>query len=78
MKIEKIVDELCSHQINKEQALDRLYNIIESYKTKNHLDASITNVSFDINDNLYLKIELRYQYSKINLFEIGQKIGIIP
>lgn len=79
MKINKIIDMLCRHEINKEQAVDLIEEIVETLKSKKAVKFFVEQVAFSSeNNDAILNLRAPYSYYKIEgKVEIGDSIDVI-
>lgn len=79
MKIEQIIDKLCSHELSKTEAHERINEIINGMRNNNAIQFDVEDVSFSLPDNHgFLKLKIPFQYSEIeNLINKGDKVDVV-
>jgi hypothetical protein len=78
MKVSKIIDDLCSHEISKSEAIDMLTDIINGFRQNKSLEFVVEEIGFNINNDGILKIKIPYKYDEIkNRINQGDKIDVM-
>ncbi len=79
MKIERIINDLLSRDINKYEALNKIKEITDGLRNKASFEFVIEEVGFTVEQNhCYMKIKLPYGYNEVgNKFNKGDKIDVI-
>ena len=78
-KVKDIIEQLCNHEISKQDAIDEIASITDGLRKNNALEFNVEEVCFSIEDNHgYLKLKLPYQYSKIEgRVKSGDKVDVV-
>lgn len=78
MKVKEIIEKLCSHEISKQDAIEKITVITDGLRRNNALEFTVEEVGFISGDNHgYLKLKLPYQYSKMqNKVSKGDKVDV--
>jgi hypothetical protein len=79
MKINEIIEKLCSHEITKNQAIEAISIIVNGFRNNNAIEFTVESVGFTIESKHgILELKLPYQYSRIeNKVKKGDKIDVI-
>jgi len=78
MKIETIITDLLSHDINKSEAINKLKEITNGLRNKNSIEMEVESIAFSVENNHgFIKLKKPYGYSKIEgLINKGDKVDI--
>jgi hypothetical protein len=63
MRIAEIIDQLCSHQISKSDAIEKLRDIVEEQRCCAGFDYFVNEVGETVSEECYLKL-YSYSYTK--------------
>lgn len=79
MKIEEIIDKLCSHEISKHEAIEELTTITKGLRKNKALEFEVTYVAYTAENNHgILHLKLPYQYSKMgNRVKVGDSVDVV-
>jgi hypothetical protein len=79
MKVKKIIEKLCNHEISKDQAIEEMSCIINSLRRCKSLEFNVEQVSVSVENNHgYLRLKLPYQYSKMrDKVRVGDKVDVV-
>ena len=78
MKIETIITDLLSHDINKSEAISRLKGITNGLRSKNSIEMEVDSIAFSVENNHgFIKLKKAYGYSEIEgLINKGDKVDV--
>jgi len=79
MKINKIIDSLCNHEISKREAIAQLTEITNGLRKNSAIEFIVEEVSYSIeNNHAFLKLKLPYRYDEIkDKVKRGDKLDVI-
>jgi hypothetical protein len=79
MRIEKIINNLINHEIDKHEAVNQIREITEKLISGGGIEMVIESVSFTVKDDHgYLKLKKPYKFSEIkDVFNNGEKVKVI-
>lgn len=79
MKIGEIVEALAKHEISKQEAIDKLTEIVNGFRGSNSIEFDVEEVSFCLPEKHgYLKLKLPYQYHKIeSRVKVGDRVDVV-
>lgn len=79
MKVEKIIDHLCNHEISKTEAIGLIRETIDSLRSKAAVKFLVEEVAFSVESNdAVLKLRAPYNYKAIEgKVEYGDAVDVI-
>jgi hypothetical protein len=78
MKVEEIIEQLCNRTISKQVAIKQITMIVDGFRKYNAIEFTVKESGFTVENNHgYLKLELPYQYSKMEgTMKQGDKVDV--
>lgn len=78
MRLNEIINSLCNHEISKDEAIEKISSIINSFKRREPMEFTVQDVKFSVQDNHgYLFLKIPYGYSKIEgKFKLGDAVDV--
>jgi hypothetical protein len=79
MKVKDIIEQLCSHEISKDKAIEQIISITDGLRKNDALEFNVEDYGCTVeNDHGYLKLKLPYQYSKMDgRVRKGDKVDVV-
>ena len=79
MKIQEIIDKLCSHEISKNDAVYLLSEMFNTVRLRTSIECDVTSVACTVENNHgIINLKIPYGYSKIeNKLSKGDKVDLI-
>lgn len=79
MKVKRIIEKLCSHDLTKDEAINLIEVIMETLRNKDSIKFFVEYVAFTSeSDDAILHLRAPYYYSKIKgRIEIGDSIDVV-
>jgi hypothetical protein len=78
MKIKQVIEQLCSHEISKQQAIELITEITDSLRSKRAIGFYVEGIAFSSESNdAILNLRAPYYYDKIKgRIEIGDLVDV--
>jgi hypothetical protein len=79
MNISEIIDRLCAHELTRDEAKEKIQEIVDQYRQKGALEFEIMEVGFtSCNNHARIRIEKRYSWKDIEgKLKKGDKVDLI-